>query len=729
MTWLCLESLTRFFLLGGSKINNTYVWPESTMYAPSHPVGAPKMVADASVYPSTPPGGETPNSERHRRLSIYRSLRPWTLDIFSYCIALGLLVAIYTIISRASNKPEQDWTLSISLNTIVALLSTLYRGLLVAIAAEILSQEKWIYFWLASSPARPLSHLQTFDDASRGIWGALNLLPIVARRSPSAFLAVITIAVSLAIGPFVQQSIRIEYRDTELQQGTASLPVSRFITDDDNYFRTFGTPVIVWWDLEANFRNSVFSSVSNPADNSSTITPNCATGNCTFPSWDPAQSQSSDGDLTHASLGVCNECTDISSLVEAWPATANGSARYTLPNGMEVVIFDTNPYMVMSSQDGNVSWAEKIIPAQKAERYRYAFANVTLLTMTARNQSEETAERFPTAYVASICSLYPCLKTYSASVQNGQLSETSLHSTPLYYDVGNYTEQDVDSYVQDYRGLPGYNHSLSAIQSPCRIGDSLYTASNMTTAPNQTLVRLLDPDSAPEYPSTTAPEDCIYRFDSFMSDLLGGALQKMLNGTCVWDNRQGNNIECQDTWWLAPFWQQKHASMQSITDRFSAIADALTNQFRLGLGRKEGTGTSVGGIALQTIPFVVFQWQWLLLPTILLVLETVTLAWMIVRSVYYRGEEMAWQSSLLPLLFHRDIFMGLSGSNEPNGATTDAPLMTSDEMEQNARRIAIKLRRGQKYEDGVEGGIEMGGYGRTGGRIRDSDQDSLMMHS
>ncbi|KAH9991187.1 hypothetical protein F4779DRAFT_632042 [Xylariaceae sp. FL0662B] len=581
----------------------------------------------------------------------------------------------------------------------------------VAIAAEVVSQEKWIWFWAVSSPTRPLRHLQR----------AVSLIPVVARHSLSTLMAIIVII----------QSIGTEYQDAQLRSGTGSLPISHMVNITDNYFRTRTNALYVWWDLEANFRAAIFSSMADPQGNDSTIIPNCITGNCTFPSWDPSQSQNPTQDITHASVGACSDCTNVTSLITEWPATPNMSERYTLPNGLELVMFDSSPYMVVSSQDSNLSWAEKIISPQKAETYRWAFANVTILTTTARNESEDDPITGPSALVATTCSLYPCLTTYSAFVQDNQLHETVLYSTPLYPDVGNYSG-DAESFADAESELLQSSLFLTAIQSPCRVGDSFYTMSNGSNAGNKTLVRILTPDSAPNYPSVIAAEGCIYRFGTFIWTLMGTYLRNTLNGTCTWDSRQGNNIECGESWWLAPFWEQKHASVQTIVDRFSAISNAMTNRFRLGLGTAVGTAAEVRGVALQTLPYTVFKWKWLLLPTILLLLETIMLVLMIGRSIRHRGEEMVWKSNLLPLLYYKDSFSDTDdclpeGDNQGDGTTQDAVFMTSAELEELAKKVRVRLRRGQKNDAGyTKEDVEMEGLKQKVSRVRDLDQDSLI---
>jgi len=55
---------------------------------------------------------------------------------------------------------------------LVAVYFIVIKAAMVYVLSEGLGQLKWDWF----GRARPLHHLKTYDDASRGPWGALTLL-------------------------------------------------------------------------------------------------------------------------------------------------------------------------------------------------------------------------------------------------------------------------------------------------------------------------------------------------------------------------------------------------------------------------------------------------------------------------------------------------------------------------------------------------------------------------
>ncbi|KAF4974124.1 hypothetical protein FZEAL_8933 [Fusarium zealandicum] len=625
-------------------------------------------------------------------------IRPWIWEILTWLAATSLLTGIFVILGNSNGKAVQDWDLPINLSTLIATLSTVYRALLVTMAAEILSQEKWRWFWSASAQARPLRHLQFFDSGSRGIWGSLRLLPIVITKSAPAALAALIMVVSFAIGPFAQQSLGTFDQDTPIPGGSASLPVSRSVDGANAFHRSYQGGLVSWFDIRVNVRGSLHSTVASPRSNDSTIDPSCVSGNCTFPSWGPAQG-AKDQTITHASVGVCRACTNVTSLVRTEHKPLKGSARdflyMNLPNGIQIIDADSFPHVWVDSGN-NLSWAESVIPLEKAAQFRWSFANITILTMTSNDKLNELGRADPSSYLAVSCSLYPCLRSYSASVRNGQLSEHLVSETPMYPDMGNYTGKDPDQQISD-APLPGQGPFYAAVQSPCRVDDKIYTSSNMSEAPSTTTVRILDPANGPDYPSKEVPEECLYRFHNFFSLLTTVFFEKELfNGNCSWDYRQGTEVSCGSRWWLADLWNDGNAGVESVSDTFSIITDAMTNKFRFGLGRENGTTDSVVGVALRRLSYNTIVWQWMGLPTVLLLIETIILLWMMARSWTHK-DEMIWKSNVLPLVYYSDHFAGMEGSRVGNtkglrgGVVFQESLMTIQEMEKDADDVKIKF--------------------------------------
>ncbi|CAG9951027.1 unnamed protein product [Clonostachys rosea f. rosea IK726] len=130
----------------------------------------------------------------------------WIIETVMLFVAAGLLVAICIILDRQNdNEVTTLKGTGVTLNTLIAILATMFRTILAFIAFELIAQLKWD--WI-SDRFRPMRELQLFEDASRGVYGSLCLLPRVALHQPLAIGAIMVAALSLGIGPFMQQAIQ-----------------------------------------------------------------------------------------------------------------------------------------------------------------------------------------------------------------------------------------------------------------------------------------------------------------------------------------------------------------------------------------------------------------------------------------------------------------------------------------------------------------------------------------
>jgi hypothetical protein len=86
-------------------------------------------------------------------------------------------ITICIVLRHYQNQPAPEINLfegvGITLNTIIAILSTVSRVCLLFPVAECISQQKWVWF---SGSAKPLTELETFDRGGRGAFGSLVLL-------------------------------------------------------------------------------------------------------------------------------------------------------------------------------------------------------------------------------------------------------------------------------------------------------------------------------------------------------------------------------------------------------------------------------------------------------------------------------------------------------------------------------------------------------------------------
>ncbi|KAF4811767.1 hypothetical protein CGCSCA5_v009673 [Colletotrichum siamense] len=562
-------------------------------------------------------------------------LSPWLSDIYRLLVSILLLAAIYAVLLSQNNKLQRDWNIHITLNSIANILSTFLRASIATVAAEIICQTRWTWFWSvrSSDPDRRMLDLQHFTNGSRDAFAALQLAKLVKWRSPLTLMATIIFATSFAIGPFVQQAIKTVERTVPEAGKPASIPIARNISAAP-YF--LGDSSVV---LKASTVNALQAALLNPRGIK--IVPNCPTGNCTFTGLNSGVSIASIGEITHASAGICAECTDVSSLIAA---TFDDSTKtLSLPNGMELSLsqgYETG----MIFRPGDLSWAGGKMSENARSLAGLALSNTTVLAVD--KTSSDGHNKSTTDSLALSCSFYACLRSYSGMIQGTELREELLSQVPMRKPVSNDT-------------TAGYSAPLS----PCLEDDRNFTAEAIAEGRDLT--------------SSWAPQKCIYGISTVLATRLGPFLDDTYNATCLW---------CEDQLWLSDIW--------SMADRFAELSTALTDQFRLGLGDPAGSQAKVDGQALQYVAFFVIDTDWLILPTLLLALEAILLGLIIARSWKLRSGESVWKSSVLPLIYYTDRFRG----DESHELGEQQALMSTKEMEDGARETRVQFSRVREEE-------------------------------
>ncbi|KAI1846948.1 hypothetical protein JX266_006823 [Neoarthrinium moseri] len=144
-----------------------------------------------------------PNPTRYQKLE--RHLEDgWTTEIAAVCLSVTCIVAIAIVLREFDGQPVPQLPEVVSLNTIISVLSTVSKSLLMYAISACIGQAKWSWF---SGQNRQLRDLELLDEASRGPLGSLQMLFARTVSSVASLGAVITL-LSLATDPFVQQVVQ-----------------------------------------------------------------------------------------------------------------------------------------------------------------------------------------------------------------------------------------------------------------------------------------------------------------------------------------------------------------------------------------------------------------------------------------------------------------------------------------------------------------------------------------
>jgi hypothetical protein len=138
------------------------------------PYQAIPVDSSSLLYSNAPPSRSafsTIFSQRHNH--------GWFWELLSCLFSFLSLIAIIIILKHYDGQPIQNAPQSVTLNSLLAIFTTLAKVGLMFPLAEALSQLKWVWFREAE---RPLIDFQTFDEATRGPIGGLRLLGMLKGR-------------------------------------------------------------------------------------------------------------------------------------------------------------------------------------------------------------------------------------------------------------------------------------------------------------------------------------------------------------------------------------------------------------------------------------------------------------------------------------------------------------------------------------------------------------------
>ncbi|KAK8022230.1 hypothetical protein PG993_012997 [Apiospora rasikravindrae] len=614
--------------------------------------------------------------------------RVWAWEIIFVVLAFGLITSIAALLTLNNGKPVPDWGSHISFNALLAVLSTVLRATLVITVSSIISQRKWE--WYGEGRPRPLSDLQQFDAGSRGILGAILLVPTIIRRDAVALAAIIILLASFLIGPFVQQASHTEECWFAVPDTDASLPYAHYVPRllAGSSAESIPNPGQELYSL-------ILSAAMAPDGPGNQISATCTTGNCTFSGEDQRGAQNK----THSTVGMCNKCVDISSLAcvdeQNTLQLKNVPKEYNISGHEDAAVMRSTPDLV---------WLGDLFTPELRAVSRWAYINSTFI---AKDKSGEMA-------VAAVCSLYPCLRTHNASITHNQLSESEIRSEPLRINIPGGSTSKSHAALSG-SSLENTEYHYVAVMSPCHKnnGTIIKLPPNTTFHPAVTELALYDFTDygglAPYHPTgqnITAPEECIYRHNAEFAAFISEPFKRFIfYGSCDYISDGGlacaadlngklpsfDMLPSAGDWGvLSALYNNGDAAFPTTARWFDAFANAMTNHLRsrYGAGAFDSSNPEftldlkanvtlhpgeVLGKTWQTTVCVSMRKEWLLLPVGLTVITALLTSWTIVTSWRHRYTRPVWKDSILPLMFNSHIIETTARPHEKAEAATEAP--------------------------------------------------------
>ncbi|KAK5113160.1 hypothetical protein LTR85_010978 [Meristemomyces frigidus] len=533
--------------------------------------------------------------QRHHRLLAVREW--WLAEIGAALLSLGCMVAVAAVLLKFQNRPLSDWRFPIAPNSLLSVLLTVAKTLLLLSVAESTTQLKWNHF--ARQP-RPLRDFQVFDDASKGPWGAVQLLWHTRGSALLASVGALIILLSLAMDPFAQQILAFTPQLVPAASN-ASVPVA------DHYGALMNnTPT----DIDYGIQRAVYGGLF--ATDAASPIGSCVTGNCTFEPFH--------------TLGVCSQCRDISMdttlTCQRWYINSTIHESYTCqyhsPSGS---VFQACSLYGMRAPESCFNVMQdrghtKFTSIANTSPNLTTLVNFAAITIHNRNDIQPNKTMKPGTILE--CSINWCAKEYANwTISESVLANSTVSTSPLAPSPANSTLVDLK-----HADISSANYTTTQVlpnmTEPLTFGIGGREQSNLKIfLANIFTTSLSSANASANWPPVLNPT------------------QQITMASALFQANGGN-----------------------IRRTMSALATSLEAQVRQGQYGKQFAGT-----AWKTETYIRVKRLWLILPTFLVLLGILFLLASLVRTWMAHSAWTApqWKSSSIAPLFHG--LEGLDGND------------------------------------------------------------------
>lgn len=644
---------------------------------PRKPVGCNTDVERRTLAASTPVG-----EERHVVQTAERSIRQrhiwknWWMEIGACLLGLVILVAVIATLRPHQGKPLPQWPYHISVNALISIYVLVLKAAVLLVTTEGLGQLKWRRL----QRDRPLDEFLQYDQATRGPLGALGLLWQLRLRHPLSSAGALIALVVLAIDPFAQQII--DYSDCSVPTADLKATIPRTNVYLPRLMEGFNTTEGGVLGLRA-----VINAAMTTANE--IVSPVCLTGNCTFLK-------------EYTTVAYCSSCTDVTEDLivrgPSYPGNTNIPMNISLPSGLSVstdsgaatVNLSTMAVDTQENQVGD-SYRVEIIVGKQVN----ILDPVNSKPPTECNTSATNDTWYCKGYGAASCSLDPCVRSYTSTVETGQLYETSTSNSNNTTSKWGYTTP-----APRYLRLPLYS---SMVDTTClsdheRLGliaagyhldpSTRWLAYNLTFDPNfsdcqnnSSLQCWGAPDNT-SFPQSMLVNECLYIFDNdFVGFLWKDYLDEFFNGTLEGGSLGFGSIDViKGPQSLQTIYNYGNVTFDRVDKIFHNISDSMTSFIRQ--SKILNWSNPAEGVTMRDQVCLSVRWPWLALPAVLVLLTVIFLVAMIVDTRPTGNRAPIWKSSPLALLFH--------GFELPKKHPA-VPIDELDEMEDLAKGIVVRL--------------------------------------
>ncbi|KAF4460419.1 hypothetical protein FALBO_12792 [Fusarium albosuccineum] len=560
-------------------------------------------------------------------------------DLLSLALVTLALVGLSILLVVCQNKPNPEWTTGVTLNAIVSIVSTVFRGGILLPVTHCISQFGWLWY----TQRRSLQHICYFDAASRGPLGSAQLLFKLQPLQYASIGAIVTIAAT-AIGPFFQQIVRYETRavaDPNQQARTVaayqwgqSPPPDFFISP-----RYPDTPHDIQVAVRIGLLSSHLSSTPNPLYS-------CPSGNCT---WEP-----------FSTPAVSSQCEDITSHVRL-NCSRSRATEFQEEEDICNIVADEDEWLqpLLQYSSRFTAFSVRLEDARDALPAIRPYSNMTgflAMVQWVKAHSLKPLDYIQpnTTFEAGRCAFYFSIRHINATVSEGVYSEKLL---------GEHTSAKIlnQSFSNDVTNMGFYE-----------IWDE----------------NSLGLEYRPAFPSGRNDRGPVFfipraAFIRVQGGMLG---QSILRGN-VSTGASGalSGLEYAIMLYQASnTTRAMHYMAEYLTLAMRANASNVLQTSRQDPSLIDEESVVYGQVLMQQ-QYVIVRWNWLILPVSIYILTVLflTLAGVETR----RGKVGIWHTSPLTLFFHAQL------SNDARSLldSTTSPLDTAEAMHDAAADLCIRI--------------------------------------
>lgn len=644
---------------------------------------------------------EHPNTISASLKALYMA---WRWEFASCLLILAIPFIILATLYPHDGQPLPQWPFQISVNTLLSVYSIALRGGLSFIAASCIGQLQWVWF----SQGRPLYDLVRYDNAGRGAWGSLQILWTHRLYQPLTTLGALLIVFSMGIDPSIQQLISSSDCSVAIEGEKATLPRTNLFYDATNHQGK----------LNSEFQSAFLRGLTQSA---SDLYPKCSTGNCSF----------SD---SYSTLGFCSLCEDSSKeiSIETFYTTAfnrstdliaecsnNSSIIYTIKSGISMdsqsihippqVLWQLNVVNSITTSGSpctdlsHIQLAGMGIVGRNAV-YRIAgHGKVIVKILVGKTPVSDNHIDITTGdpiegcdqedlagswrcrgYGAATCTIQPCVRAYSATIEAGRLTERLISESGTLDMATGEMENET---LRDGGSVPELGmidtHCLTSLEIN-ELADQGYIVENTTRWLPYSAVS--DSGVGSSLTNSLLTQKCLYLMDKeFASDTTAPVIAENFNGILkgglgnVWKNGfLINSFDGPQT--LQYIYDSGHVDLQRIQETFSNVSELLTTYIRT-RGHENYSEPATGQV-LHYATCIHVRWQWISFISSIIFL-TMILFIMTVCSQPLK-QFPAWKTSFLPWLMYGPGSSNILKADELEGVSYGV-----DDMEKKAKEITV----------------------------------------